>query len=70
MSSASPGWSLLPSNVIIVLALVNSTVSPAGTQVSQRDLGVQLNSLLVPLPQDCCAFRLVPVCIMLGVMLK
>ena len=30
-SSASPGWSLLPSTVIIVLALVNSTVSPAGT---------------------------------------
>ena len=30
-SSASLGWSLLPSNVIIVLALVNSTVSPAGT---------------------------------------
>ena len=29
-SSASPGWSLLPSNVIIVLALVNSAVSPAG----------------------------------------
>ena len=30
-SSVSPGWSLLPSNVIIVLALVNSAVSPAGT---------------------------------------
>ena len=30
-SSASPGWSLLPSSVIIVLALVNSTVSPRGT---------------------------------------
>ena len=30
-SSMSPGWSLLPSIVIIVLALVNSTVSPAGT---------------------------------------
>ena len=30
-SSASPGWSLLPSNIIIVLALVNSAVSPAGT---------------------------------------
>ena len=26
----SPGWNLLPSTVIIVLALVNSTVSPAG----------------------------------------
>ena len=65
-SSMSPGWSLLPSKVIIVLALVNSTVSPVGTQVSQRDLGVPLYSLLVPLPQDCCAFWLVPMCIMLG----
>ena len=35
VSSASPGWSLLPSKVIIVLALVNSAMSPAGTQVSQ-----------------------------------
>ena len=34
-SSMSLGWSLLPSNVIIVLALVNSAMSPAGTQVSQ-----------------------------------
>ena len=70
VSSASPGWSLLPSNVIIVLALVNSAMSPVGTQVSQQDLGVPLYSLLVPLPQDCCAFRLVPVCIMLGATLK
>ena len=30
-SSASPGRSLLPLTVIIVLALVNSAVSPAGT---------------------------------------
>ena len=29
--SASPGWSLLPLTVIIVLALVNSAMSPAGT---------------------------------------
>ena len=29
-SSASLGWSLLPSSVIIVLALVNSAVSPGG----------------------------------------
>ena len=36
-SSASPGWSLLPSTVIIVLALVNSTVAPAGTpSISMR----------------------------------
>ena len=69
-SSASPGWSLLPSNVIIVLAMVNSAVSPAGTQVSQRDLGVPLYSLYVLLPQDCCAFWLVPVCIMLGATLN
>ena len=31
MSSTSLGWSLLPSNVIIVLALVNSAMSPVGT---------------------------------------
>ena len=31
MSSTSPGWSLLPSTVIIVLALVNSTMFPVGT---------------------------------------
>ena len=30
-SSASPGGSLLPSTVIIMLALVNSAMSPAGT---------------------------------------
>ena len=30
-SSASPGWSLLPSSIVIVLALANSTVSPKGT---------------------------------------
>ena len=36
-SSASPGWSLLPSTVIIVLALVNNAVSPAGTSsISMR----------------------------------
>ena len=37
VSSASPGWSLLPSTVIIVLALVNSAVSPVGTSsISMR----------------------------------
>ena len=30
-SSTSPGWSLLPLTLIIVLALVNSAVSPVGT---------------------------------------
>ena len=36
-SSTSPGWSLLPSTVIIVLALVNSAVSPVGTSsISMR----------------------------------
>ena len=36
-SSMSLGWSLLPSTVIIVLALVNSTVSPVGTSgISMR----------------------------------
>ena len=30
VSSASPGWSLLPSSIIIVLALVNSAMFPGG----------------------------------------
>ena len=63
MSSASPGWSLLPSSILIVVALVNSDIPHQGTWVSQRDLGVLPHSLTVPLPQDCCAFRLVPVSI-------
>ena len=63
-SSTSPGWSLLPSSVFIVLALVNSDVPHQGTWVSQRDPGVLPRSLPVLLPQDCCAFWLVPVCIM------
>ena len=69
-SSASPGWSLLPSNVIILLASVNSAVSPVVTQLSQQDLGVPLYSLLVLLPQDCSAFWLVSMCIVLGATLK
>ena len=66
----SPGGSLLPSTVIIVLALVNSATSPAGTQLSQQDPGVPLYSLLVPLPQDYCTFWLVPECIVLGATLR
>ena len=62
-SSTSLGWSLLPSSVFIVLALVNSNVSHRGTWVSQRDPEVPPHSLTVPLLQDCCAFWLVPVCI-------
>ena len=69
-SSTSPGWSLLPSSIFIVLSLVNSDVSHRGTQVSQQDPGVPSHSLTVPLPQDCCAFRLVPVCIMVEVTSK
>ena len=30
-SSTSPGWSLLPSSIVIVLALVDSALSPMGT---------------------------------------
>ena len=62
-SSVSLGWSLLPSSVFIVLALVNSDVPHWGTWVSQRDPRVPPCSLTVPLPQDCCAFWLVPMCI-------
>ena len=43
MSSTFPGWSLLPSTVIIVLALVNSTMSPVGTSsISMRPRSVAL----------------------------
>ena len=70
MSSMSLGWSLLPSSIFIVLALVNSDVSHWGTWVSQQDLGVLPHSLTVPLPQDCCAFRLVPMCIVVEATLK
>ena len=38
-SSASPGWSLLPSTVIIVLVLVNSVGSSAGTSSISMRLG-------------------------------
>ena len=66
-SSTSPGWSLLPSSVLSVLALVNSDIPHRGTWVSQRDPGVLPHSLTVPLPQDCCAFWLVPVSIVVEV---
>ena len=69
-SGMSPGRSLLPSSVLIVLALVNSDVLHRGTWVSQRDPGVPPHFLTVPLPQDCCAFWLVPVCIVVEVTLK
>ena len=62
-SSTSPGWSLLPSSILIVLALVNSDVPHQGTWVSQRDPRMLPHSLTVLLPQDCCAFWLVPVSI-------
>ena len=62
-SSASLGWSLLPSSILIVLVLVNSDVPHWGTWVSQRALGVSPHSLTVLLPQDCHAFWLVPVSI-------
>ena len=66
----SPGWSLLPSSVLIVLALVNSDVPHRGTWVSQQDPGVPSCSLAVPLPQDCCAFWLAPVSIVVEVTSK
>ena len=43
--------------------MVNSDVPHRGTWVSQRDLGVPPHSLTVLPPQDCCAFQLVPVSI-------
>ena len=69
-SSLSLGWSLPPSIVLIVLALVNSVVLHRGTWVSQRDLGVPPHSLTVPLPQDCCAFWFVPMSIVVEVTSK
>ena len=56
-SSMSPGWSLPPSSVLIVLALVNSDVPRRGTWLSQ-------------LPQDCSAFQLVPMSIVVEVTSK
>ena len=70
VSSMSLGWSLLPLTVIIVLALVNSAVSTAGTSSISMRPGVLLYSLSVLLPQDYCAFWLVPMCIVLGVTLE
>ena len=70
MSSTSPGWSLLPSSILIVLALVNSDIPHQGISVSQRDPGVLPHSLTVLLPQDCCAFWLVPVSIVVQATLK
>ena len=70
VSSVSLGWSLLPSSVLIVLALVNSDIPYRGTWVSQRDPGVLPHSLTVPIPQDCCAFWLVPMSIMVEATLK
>ena len=69
-SSVSPGWSLLPSSILIVLALVNSDIPHLGTWVSQQEPGVPPHSLTVPLPQDCCAFRLVPMSIVVEVTSK
>ena len=66
-SSVSLGWSLLPSSILVVLVLVNSDIPHQGTRVSQRDPGVLPHSLTVPLPQDCHAFQLVPMSIMVGV---
>ena len=69
-SSMSAGWSLLPSSVFIVLALVNSDTSHWWTWASQRDPEVPHHSLTVQLPQDCCAFWLVPMCIVVEVTSK
>ena len=69
-SSTSLGWSLLPSSVLIVLALVNSNIPHQGTWVSQRDPGVPPHFLTVLLPQDCRAFWLVPVSIVVEVTSK
>ena len=55
----SPGWSLLPSSVIIVLALVNSAASPEGTSgISTRPGSV------VPLPVSAASTELL--CLSVG----
>ena len=56
-SGMSPGRSLLPSSVLIVLALVNSDVLHRGTWVSQRDPGVppHFHRTAVPFGWCLCA---------------
>ena len=57
-------WSLLPLTVFsaFTCVLFCHTCSDTCTQVFQESLGVLLTPQLVPSPQDCCAFQLVPVC--------
>ena len=57
-------WSLLPSTVLstFTCVLFHHACSITHTQVFQDSLGVLPNPQLVPPPQDCCAFWLVPLC--------
>ena len=57
-------WSLLPSTVLstFICVLFHRTCSDICTQVFQESLGVPPIPQLIPPPQDCCAFQLVPLC--------
>ena len=69
-SSTSLGWNLLSSTVIIVLALVNSTVSPAGTSsISTRPRTATLLPVST-ISKGLLHLCLVPMCIVLGVTLR
>ena len=65
MSQVPPcNWSLLPSTVLSVFSCVlfHCMCSDTHAQVSQESPGVLPTPQLVPPPQDCCAFQLVPLC--------
>ena len=55
-------WSLLPSTVLDAFTCVffHHVCTDTHAQVFQESPGVPPTPQLVPLPQDCCAFRLVP----------
>ena len=57
-------WSLLPSTVLSMFTCVlfHCTCSDTHAQVFQESPGVPPIPQLVPPPQDCCAFQLVPLC--------
>ena len=57
-------WSLLPSTVLstFTCVLFHGTCYDTHAQVFWESPGVQPTPELVPPPQDCCSFWLVPLC--------
>ena len=54
-------WSLLPSTVLTCVLFCHAC-SDTHAQVFQESPGVPSTPQLVPPPQDCCVFQLVPLC--------